>query len=57
MSSNQRQIIVQAKFEYSLLGKAFEKQPKTIKDQGEKWIKGIEDTRKQLDNKRPDNKQ
>ena len=40
---NQRQIIEQAKFTYSPLGKAFEKQTKTIKDQGEKQIKAIQD--------------
>ena len=34
--SNQQQIIEQARFTYSPLGKAFEKQIKTIKDQGEK---------------------
>ena len=34
--SNQQQIIEQAKFAYSPLGKAFEKQIKTIEDQGEK---------------------
>ena len=33
---NQQQIIKQAKFTYSPLGKAFEKQIKTIADQGEK---------------------
>ena len=38
-SSNQQQIIEQARFPYSPLGKAFEKQIKTIKDQGEKQIK------------------
>ena len=32
-----------AKFTYSPLGKAFEKQIKTIKDQGEKQIKAIQD--------------
>ena len=31
---NQQQIIEQAKFTYSNLGKAFEKQIKTIEDQG-----------------------
>ena len=36
LSSNQQQIIEQAKFSYSPLGKAFEKQIKTIEDQGEK---------------------
>ena len=43
MSSNQQQIIEQAKFTYYPLGKAFEKQTKTIKDQGEKQIKAIQD--------------
>ena len=40
--SNQQQIIEQAKFTYSPLGKAFEKQIKTIEDQGEKQIKAIQ---------------
>ena len=40
--SNQRQIIEQAKFTYSPLGKAFEKQIKTIKNQGEKQVDGLE---------------
>ena len=34
LPSNQKQIIEQAKFIYSPLGKAFEKQTKTIEDQG-----------------------
>ena len=34
LPSNQQQIIEQAKFTYSPIGKAFEKQIKTIKDQG-----------------------
>ena len=34
LPSNQRQRIEQATFAYSLLGKAFEKQTKTIEDQG-----------------------
>ena len=33
LPSNQKQIIEQAKFTYSPLGKAFEKQTKTIEDQ------------------------
>ena len=41
--SNQQQIIEQTKFTYSPLGKAFEKQIKTIEDQGEKQIKAIQD--------------
>ena len=36
LPSNQQQIIQRVKFTYSPLGKAFEKQTKTIKDQGEK---------------------
>ena len=39
LPSNQQQIIEQAHFTYSPLGKAFEKQTKTIEDQGEKQIK------------------
>ena len=35
LPSNQQQIIEQAKFTYSPLGKAFEKQIKTIADQGD----------------------
>ena len=35
-------MIQQAKFTYSPLGKAFEKQIKTIEDQGEKQIKAIQ---------------
>ena len=34
LPSNQKQIIEQAKFTYSPLGKAFEKQTKIIEDQG-----------------------
>ena len=41
--SNQQQIIEQAKFTYSPLEKVFEKQIKTIEDQGEKQIKALED--------------
>ena len=43
LPSNQQQIIEQAQFTYSPLGKAFEKQIKTIEDQGEKQIKAIQD--------------
>ena len=50
LPSNQQQIIEQAKFTYSSLGKAFEKQTKTIKDQGEKQIEAIQDNKKQLAN-------
>ena len=43
LPSNQQLIIEQAKFTYFPLGKASEKQTKTIEDQGEKQIKTIED--------------
>ena len=45
LPSNKQQIIEQAKFTYSSLGKAFEKQTKTIEDQGEKQIKAIQDNK------------
>ena len=48
LPSNQQQIIQQAKFTYSPLGKAFENQIKTIEDQGKKQVKAIQD--KQLVN-------
>ena len=48
LPSKQRQIIEQAKFTYSSLGKAFEKQLKTIEDPREKQIKALEDHVKQL---------
>ena len=50
MPSNKQQIIEQAKLTYSPLGKAFEKQTKTIEDQGEKQIEAIQDNKKQLAN-------
>ena len=43
LPSNQKQIIQQAKFNYSPLGKAFKKQIKTIEDQGKKQVKAIQD--------------
>ena len=42
LPSNQQQIIQQAKFTYSPLGKAFKKQIKTIEDQGKKQIDALE---------------
>ena len=53
LPSNQQQIIEQAKFTSSPLGKAFEKQIKTIENQGEKQIdalKNLENQNKQLVN-------
>ena len=43
LPSNQKQMIEQAKFIYYPLGKAFQKQTKTIEDQGEKQFKALED--------------
>ena len=43
LPSNQQQIIEQARFTYSPLDTAFEKQIKTTEDQGEKKIKAIQD--------------
>ena len=42
LPSNQQQIIEQAKFTYSPLGKAFEKQTKTAEDQGKKQDDALE---------------
>ena len=41
LSSNQQQIIEQARFTYYPLRKTFEKQIKTIKDQGQKQVDGL----------------
>ena len=43
MPSNKQQIIEQAKFTYSPLEKAFEKQTKIIEDQGKKQTKALKD--------------
>ena len=43
LPSNLQQIIEQTKFTYSPLTKAFEKQIKTMEDQGNKRIKAIQD--------------
>ena len=47
LPSGKQQIIEQAKFTYSPLGKAFQKQIKTFEGQGEKQIKAIQDNKKQ----------
>ena len=49
LPSNQQQIIEQAKFDYSPVGKAIEKQRKTIEDHGKKQVEAIQDN-KQLVN-------
>ena len=41
LPSNQQQIIQQAKFTHSPLGKAFEKQIKTIEDQAQKQVEAL----------------
>ena len=48
LPSDQSRTIEQAKFTYSTLGKVFEKQIKTIEDQGEKEIMAFEEHGKQL---------
>ena len=42
LPSNQQQIIEQTKFTYSPLGKVFDKQTKTIEDQGKKQLDALE---------------
>ena len=42
LASNQQQIIKQAKVTYSPFGKAFEKQIKTIENQGQEQVKALE---------------
>ena len=42
LPSSQQQIIEQARFTYSPLGKPFEKQIKTIEDQGKKQVDALE---------------
>ena len=48
---NQQQIIQQAKFNYSPLGKALKKQIKSIEDQGEKQVKEIQYNKDDYKNK------
>ena len=56
LPSNQQQIIEQAKFTYSLLGKAFEKQIKTIEDQGQKQIEALENLKRKEETKPTEDK-
>ena len=48
LASNQRQIIEQAKFTYSPLGTAFEKQKKKIEEEGKKHIDAITNQNKRI---------
>ena len=52
--SNQPQIIEQAKFTYSPLGKAFEKQIKTVEDQGKKQFDALKEQAKAFEEKSDD---
>ena len=54
LPSNQQQIIQQAKFTYSPLGKALEKQTKIIEDQGKKQVKAIQDNKRPVNIKNDD---
>ena len=47
LPSNQPQLIEQAKFTYSPLGKAFEKHTKAIEDQGQKQVEALKDLKPQ----------
>ena len=51
LPSNQQQIIEQAKCTYSPLGKAFEKQMKTIEDQGQKQVDALENLKPKKETK------
>ena len=48
LPSNQQQLIQQAKFNYSPLGKAIEKQRKTIEDHAKKQVEAIQDNKQLL---------
>ena len=56
LPSNQQQIIAQAKFTYSPLGKAFEKQTKTIEDQGKKQVDALKTLKSKEETKPIENK-
>ena len=56
LPSNQQQIIEQAKFTYSPLEKAFEKQIKTIEDQGKKQVDALENLKLKEEAKPIENK-
>ena len=55
LPSNQQQIIEQAKFTYSPLGKAFEKQTKTIEDHGKKQVEALENLKPKEETNIPNN--
>ena len=51
LPSNQQQIIEQAKFTYSPLEKAYEKQIETIEDQGKKQVDALENLKTKVQTK------
>ena len=60
LPSNQKQVIEQAKFTYSPLGKTFEKQIKSVEGQGEKQVDALKSLKPEeleviKDNKSGDN--
>ena len=56
LPSNQQQIIEQARFTYSPLGKAFEKQTKIIEDQGKKQVDALKNLKPKEETKPIENK-
>ena len=56
LPSNQQQIIEQAKFTYSPLGKAIEKQTKTNENQGKKQVDALADSRSKTKKKKKSNR-
>ena len=56
LPSNQQQIIEQAKFTYSPLGKAFEKQIKAIEDQGQKQVDALKNLKAKEQTRRIEDK-
>ena len=56
LPANQQQIIEQAKFTYSPLGKAFEKQIKIIEDQGQKQVDALKNLKPKEETKPTEDK-
>ena len=56
LPSNQQQIIEQAKFTYSPLGKEFDKQIKTIEDQGQKQVDALKNLKPEKQTKPTEDK-
>ena len=56
LPSNQQQIIEQARFTCSPLGKTFEQQMKTIEDQGQKQVEALKDLKPKAINDKSEEK-